>query len=88
MNLNKPLDNIPAACYNPAMTKIDPAVSEYMKSLAKKSWEKRKGTQDMSAAGKKSAEVRWGKKDNVTSEQAAKPHVTKPAKKSNMLYKP
>lgn len=61
---------------------INPAVSEYMKSLAKKSWEKRKGKQDMSAAGKRSAEVRWGKKDEKKENE---PLVKK---SKDMMYEP
>jgi hypothetical protein len=44
------------------MAKPNKAVSDYMASLAKKSWEKRKKTQDMSATGKKGAKARWGDK--------------------------
>lgn len=43
---------------------VDPKVSKYMGSLAKKSWEKsRKDKQDMKELGKKGAEKRW--KDHV-----------------------
>jgi hypothetical protein len=68
------------------MAKVAPSVSEYMASLGKKSWAKRKKTQNMSELGKKSAEKRWGKKK--TNEPIAK--KPKETKKSslNMEYEP
>lgn len=54
------------------MSKVPAEVKKYMAGLAKKSWEKRKDTQDMSEAGKKGAEKRWGKKNKTTGKPLAK----------------
>lgn len=41
------------------MTDTPEAVKKYMAELGRKSWEKRKGKQDMSELGKKAAAKRW-----------------------------
>jgi hypothetical protein len=67
------------------MADIPKSVSKYMANLGKKSWEKRKKSQDMSELGKKSAAKRWGNKKKKSNER-----IVKKTKKSslNMTYEP